>query len=147
MVAQFNVTGFDEIEKALLKREAAASSAAPEMLKAGAAVLVKAQSAEIKKVARGDRSIGTLANSIAATPVRSYSDGSKIEVYPQGDQPHGTPKKGKKGRVSNAQVGFILEYGRSSNMPARTWMSTANEKSNEEVHAEMRRVWEEKQNG
>lgn len=145
-MAKFNVVGLEEVEKKMLRREKAAAEAVPEMLKAGAAVLVKAQSDMVKSMFRSKRSKGTLADSIKATPIISSSAGASIDVYPHGDQPHGTPAEKKKGRVSNAQVGFILEYGRS-NMPACPWMSTANEMFAGDVHAAMRKAWEEKQNG
>ena len=160
MVASFTVTGFDEVERALLRREKTTVDAVSAMLDAGAAVLVKAQAAEITSTARAGWSIGTLAASIKAAPKVQNDTRSYIEVYPHGDQPHGTPGTGtrrsgkQKGHkysrggsknVSNAQVGFIREYGTSS-IPASPWMSTANEKCSPEVHEAMRKVWEEKQN-
>ena len=142
-MAKFNIVGFGDVEKQLLRREQAAAEAAPEMLKAGAKVLIKAQRDSINRMARDK---GTLANSITATSVRSGEAGSYVDVYPKGNQPHGTPRRGKKGHVSNAQVGFMLEYG-SSTMTPVPWMTEANERSHETVHKAMREVWEEKQGG
>lgn len=143
-MASFNVAGFEDVEKMLLKESETVEQVVPEMLKTGAAVLVEAQTAEIKRATRSGRSRGTLANSIKATDVKKRDSSRYIEVYPHGNQPHGTPSKGKKDKVSNAQVGFILEYGRS-NMPARPWMSTANEKGAPAANAAMREVWEGRQ--
>jgi hypothetical protein len=139
-MATLKVEGFEEAEKMLLRKEAAAVEAVPEMLAAGAEILVKAQRESINRMARGQ---GTLAASIGATPIRSSGAGSYIDVYPQGDQPHGTPRRGKKGSVSNAQVGFLLEYG-SRQLPARPWMTAANEESAEAANEAMRKVWEAK---
>ena len=59
-----------------------------------------------------------------------------VEVYPDGKDRHG---------VRNATKGFVLQYGRK-NMPARPWFTAANTKAADAVNAEMRRVWEAKQN-
>ena len=148
-MAEFNVVGFDEIEKEILRRSEAAQRIAPDMLKAGASILITAQKAELRRISRGDRSIGTLADSIGMGKIRNSKDALKmyVDVYPQDDQPHGTPGfgLGKNKYVSNAQVGFTLEYG-SSDMPSRPWMSVALQKSETAIHDAMITVWEEKQN-
>lgn len=115
-----------------------------EMLKVGGEVLRSAQQDSIKRYMRSGRSIGTLAKSIEITTPNGAGVDRFVEVYPQGDQPHGSPRRGKKGRVPNAAVGFILEYGRS-NMLARPWMQQAIEKSAERIHDAMWKVWEDQQ--
>lgn len=134
-MAKFNVVGFEQVERALLRREQAAAAAVPEMLKAGAAVLVRAQQDEAVSLDLVD--YGDFRDSIKPTPIRKSGAEATVEVYPQG-----VDRKG----VRNATKGFVAEYGRS-NMPARPWMSAANAKCADEVHQAMLEVWEAKQNG
>ena len=135
-MAKFNVVGFEEVEKKLLQRAKAAEEAVPEMLKAGAAVLVKAQQDEIERMEIVD--FRDMKNSVKATKIKGNEAERYIEVYP-----HGKDRKG----ISNATKGFIAQYGRLNDLPARPWMTSANKKCADEVHAAMLKVWEEKQNG
>lgn len=136
-MAKFNVTGLDDVEKALLRREAVTVEAVPKMLNAGADVLVRGQQTQAEAMFHGDRSTGDLAKSIAKGKVSGNDAEKTIEVWPQGTDRHG---------VSNATKGFVQQYGRS-NMAARPWMTTANEKCADEVHGAMRAEWEAAQNG
>jgi len=138
-MARIDVSGFDEVERDLLKESEAAKEKAAKMLQAGARVVVQAQKDEIQAMTSGQ---GSLAKSIKETAVKSSDTGSYIEVRPTGSQPHGNPKKGQTGNVKNAQVGGMLEYGVAGKMSARPWMTTANEKSKDKVHEEMRKIWE-----
>lgn len=136
-MAKFNVTGLDDVERALLRREAAAVEAVPRMLNAGADVLVRGQQEQAETMFRGDRSTGDLAKSIKKGKVSGSDTEKTIDVWPQGKDRHG---------VSNATKGFVQQYGRT-NMAARPWMTTANEKCAGEVHEAMRGEWEAVQNG
>lgn len=130
-MAKFNVDGFDDVQKKLLRHNSAAQKAAPKMLEAGAKVLVCAQSAVIKQMDIHDT--WQLHDSIKPTKVKTRDEERYVEVYP-----HGVDDKG----VRNAFKGAIAEYGKS-NVDARPWMSTANAQAAEEVHKAMRKVWEE----
>ena len=44
--------------------------------------------------------------------------------------------------MRNATKGFIAEYGKK-NVPARPWMSSANEKCSSKLHEAMRAKWSE----
>lgn len=136
-MAKFNVVGLDDIQERMLKREKITEEAVPEMLKAGGAVMQKAQKSEILSMFRSDRSTGDLAASIVVSKVKKNDIGKMVEVYPDGTDRHG---------VRNATKGFVLQYGRK-NMPAKPWFTAANTKAAEAVNAEMRRVWEAKQDG
>lgn len=57
--------------------------------------------------------------------VQTVEDGIFCEVYPDGVRDDGQ---------RNAEVGFVLEYGRS-NMPARPWMRPAVERESEAIAA------------
>jgi HK97 gp10 family phage protein len=141
-MAKFNVVGFDEIEKEILKETKKAEKAVPLMLQAGAEILIKAQKTEIDIMirdgkARNDksnsRSWGDLKNSITATNIKNSGAEAFLDIHPQG-----VDRKG----VRNAEKGFILEYGTKSKK-AYPWMTIANEKSEEEVHKKMLEVWGE----
>lgn len=134
-MARFEVSGIEGMQDRLLKREAAATKAVPKMLKAGGAVLVKAQQEEIRRTFTGKRSTGDLASSIKQTSVKKKGETQCVEVYPHGNNRRGQP---------NATVGFVLQYGRS-NMPARPWFTSSNEKAAPEVQGAMRQAWEEEQ--
>lgn len=140
-MAKFNVVGLDDIQDAMLRRDKATMEAIPEMLAAGGAVMQKAQQDEITSTFTGNRSTGDLARSIIVSKVKEKNGGKSVEIYPDGTDRHG---------VRNATKGFVLQYGRGSGrtrMPARPWFTAANTKAADEVNTEMRRVWEEKQNG
>lgn len=145
-MANFNTVGLEEVEKQLLRHSEIATKAVPLMLKAGAEVLIEAQKAEvdvlvreakIRKDASKTRSLGDLKKSIKATKVKNTGIEAHIEVYPHGKDRDGT---------DNAEKGFVLEFGHT-NMPAYPWMETANEKSNDKLHAKMFEVWEGLNNG
>ena len=110
--------------------------AVPEMLKTGGEVIKNAFQAETKKLNNTGRGTGDLTASIKVSAVKERNGGKYVDIAPTGKDRHG---------VRNAEKGFVLNYGRS-NMPARPWFTAANEKAADEATAEMRRVWEEKQN-
>lgn len=132
-MAKFNVVGLDDVQEAMLRQDAIVEEAVPEMLKAGGAVMQKAQQEEIKTRFNSRRSTGALLASIKVSAVKEIDGGKRVEIYPNGKDKHG---------VRNAEKGFVLNYGRS-NMPARPWFTAANEKAADDVVSEMRRVWEE----
>lgn len=134
-MARFEVSGIEGMQDRILKREAAATAAIPKMLKAGGAVLVKAQQQEIRSTFTSDRTTGDLASSIKQTPVKKKGETQTVEVYP-----HGKNRRGQ----DNATVGFVQQYGRS-NMPARPWFTASNEKAAPEVQEAMRQAWEDEQ--
>lgn len=134
-MAKFKTTGLEDVERAFLMRAAGASASVDKMLKAGADVLVKAQQNEVKATFASDRATGALAASIQASRVKGNDSERYVEVAPTGTDAHG---------VSNATKGFVLQYGRS-NMPARPWMSAANEKAGDAVNLAMREAWEAEQ--
>lgn len=135
-MAKFSVEGLDDIQEAMLRREQATIEAVPEMLKAGGEVIKRAFQEETAKLNSTGRSTGALTASIKVSAVKERNGGQYVEIAPSGTDRHG---------VRNAEKGFVLNYGRS-NMPARPWFTAANEKAADEATAEMRRVWEEKQN-
>jgi hypothetical protein len=140
-MAKFNTMGLEEIERQFLLAGEAAKKAVPLMIDAGVAVLIPAQQAEAAKLNISGRSRGALVKSIEADKLKGKDNEQYREVYP-----HGTDKSHTKAGVRNAEKGFVLEYGRS-NMPARPWMSTANEKAAQAVIDAEFEVWERVKNG
>jgi hypothetical protein len=89
---------------------------------------------------------GGFINSIKATSVKGNDTEKYIDIYPQGKAKHGNERKGDKSNVRYATIGFIAEYGTSSQQ-ARPYMTTANTKAHEKVVAAQREVWESANNG
>ena len=92
---------------------------------------------------------GALANSLAIQE-KSDESGVYAHIYLKGKHPgSGTGKRKRKngrsnGKYSgtNAEVGYILEYG-SPRIAARHWLESANEEADEEVTAVMQTAWDE----
>ena len=116
---------------------------APKVLKAGADVLVKAQKEELGRLTKGDRSTGELQRSIHASKVRKSKEGNmSITIAPRGMRKHGNTARGKRDKLSNAQVGYLVEYD-TSKQPARPWMSVANKKAENAVIEAMQKAFSE----
>lgn len=149
-MAQFNVVNLDGVMADIQRRSTKAIAKVPKMLEAGAAVLVEAQKQEAKTLDIEDT--GDFIRSIKATKVKKDKSGNDyIEVLPSG--------KDRK-NASNAEKGFIAEYGRTgdkmrtkpskrsskyvySELAPRPWMTAANEKSAAAVDEAMLAVWQE----
>ena len=138
-MAEISTTGLEDVIEAFSRREQATVEAVPKMLKAGADVLVEAQKAEAQ--AMGLHETGGFINSIKATAVKGDSTEKHIDVFPQGRAKHGNDRKGDRGNVRYATIGFVAEYGTSSQQP-RPYMTVANEKAHEKVVEAQREVWE-----
>lgn len=83
-MARFEVSGIEAAQEAFLRRSERATKAVPKMLKAGGAVLVKAEQEEIRRTFTSNRVTGDLANSIKCTAVKKRGSGQCVEVYPHG---------------------------------------------------------------
>ena len=84
--------------------------------------------------------------SIKATAVKGGSTEKYVEVYPHGRAKHGNDRKGDKSNVRYATIGFVAEYGTSSQQ-ARPYMTVANEKAQEKVVEAQLEIWERETNG
>ena len=135
-MADFNVTGLDDVIKEMMSHQQAAEAAIPEMLNAGADILIKTQKDEIQSMKLVDT--GDMARSVKGDKIKKDKDGnSYIDVYPKG--------KDRKG-VRNAEKGFIAEYG-TSKIPARPWMRTANAKCSDEITEKEKEIWDKNKGG
>ena len=148
-MASFNVVNLNGVMEEITRRTNKAVAKIPKMLEAGATVLIEAQKEEAKSLEVEDT--GDFIASIGASKIKTEDGNQYIEVYPQG--------KDRKG-VSNAEKGFIAEYGRTSDkyrtkpskrkpsykwssLAPRPWMTAANEKSKDAVNEAMQKVWQE----
>lgn len=138
-MGEFNVVGLEDIIGAFERREQATVEAVPKMLQAGADVLIKTQKAEAK--AMGIEETAGFIQSIKATAIKGDDTEKYVEVYPKGKAKHGNERKGDKSNVRYATIGFIAEYGTSSQQ-ARPYMTVANAKAQEKVTEAQREVWE-----
>lgn len=143
-MGEFTTVGLEEVAEKFLHMEEAATKAVPLMLEAGAAVLVKAQQDEA--AAMGIKETAGFIQSIKATPVKGDDVERYVEVYPQGKAKHGNDRKGDKSNVRYATIGFIAQYGTSS-IPARPYMTAANEKAHQQATDAMYEVWQGVNNG
>lgn len=99
--------------------------------RAPAAVLAGGRIAQAAMQAEAPVRTGQLRDSITVSDVHhTVADGYYVDVEPTGK---------RKGGATNAQVGHVLEYGRS-NMPARPWMRPAIEKCGDAVTQAMMQV-------
>ena len=142
-MAEFSTVGLEDVIEAFSRREQATVEAVPKMLQAGAAVLVEAQQEEAR--AMGLNETGGFVKSIKATAVKGDSREKHIDVFPRGRAKHGNDRKGDKSNVRNATIGFVAEYGTSS-QPARPYMTVANDKAHSKVVEAQREVWERENN-
>lgn len=133
------MVGLEDIIGAFERREQATVEAVPKMLQAGADVLIKTQKAEAK--AMGIEETAGFIQSIKATAIKGDDTEKYVEVYPKGKAKHGNERKGDKSNVRYATIGFIAEYGTSSQQ-ARPYMTVANAKAQEKVTEAQREVWE-----
>ena len=140
--------GLDEIEKMLLQNAEAAVKHAEPILLAGAKVLVSAQKAALSRLSKGDRSDGELIASIGIGRVKQSKSGSGVhtDVFPKGSQSHTSEMNSKGKRVRNANVGFMIEHG-TSTQQARPWLSEAENTAADAVNDAMGKEWEKVSNG
>ncbi len=142
-MAEFSTVGLEDVIEAFSRREQATVEAVPKMLQAGAAVLVQAQQEEAR--AMGLNETGGFVKSIKATAVKGDSREKHIDVFPHGRAKHGNDRKGDKSNVRYATIGFVAEYGTSS-QAARPYMTVANDKAQSKVVEAQREVWERENN-
>ncbi len=140
----FTTVGLEDVAQKFLQMDEAATKAVPLMLEAGANVIIKAQQDEA--AAMGIKETAGFIQSIKATPVKGDDTERYIEVYPQGKAKHGNDRKGDKSNVRYATIGFIAQYGTSS-IPARPYMTAANEKAHQQATDAMYEVWQGVNNG
>lgn len=146
-MASFRFNGVDTLEATFQQLASLSEEETYSILEAGAAVLVRGMQETLEKL--GAVASGALRDSIRAERMRS-KDGVLVWIGPDGKRANASTGKRKKKygkshgsyQGTNAEVGFLLEYG-TPRMGARHWMETATEQYGEEANAAMAAKWEE----
>lgn len=148
-MATFNVGGINELISDLEELKQMPDDVIMDMLTAAGEVAVKYQKQEISSLGIVDT--GKLRDSLHVFQKRGRGGSRYVLVYPSGK--HGEYnrklvtkqyKRSKHGRtydvggdvkdVSNAEVGFIHEYGApGKNITAKQWMRKANAKASDDI--------------
>ena len=131
-MALFNGEGFDELVADLKQHGDLISTAAPDMLQAGAAVVADAWRDAIR--AHGLIDTGDMIDSVAPANLVNTSSEKKITVYPQG--------RDRKG-IRNAEKAFINHYG-ASRRKATHFVDDAETKAEQPAVEAMAAVWFDK---
>ena len=139
-MGEFTTVGLDVVAAKFIQREEKTTEAVVKMLEVGAETLAKAQREEA--AAMGIQETAGFIQSIKATKVKGDDVQRYVEVYPQGRAKHGYDRKKDKSDVRYATIGFVAQYGTSS-QPARPYMTAANEKAQRSVSDAMYNVWKE----
>ncbi|MBO7252509.1 MAG: hypothetical protein J6V25_07770 [Oscillospiraceae bacterium] len=146
-MAKFSFNGMDELSASFEELLSLSDRERMGIIMPAAELLVEKQRQKLRELFT-QRS-GALAASIT---IREKADdsGAYAEIYLKGKHPgSGTGKRKRKdgrsnGRYSgsNAEVGYILEYG-SPRIAPRHWMESANDEAEEEVVETMQNAWDD----
>lgn len=144
-MAKFSFNGMDEISASFEQLSNLSDEDKMSVIMPAAKLLVERQRQMIERLFR--KRTGDLADSLDIQQ-KSGEDGAYASIYLKGKHRGSSTgkRKGKRrsnGRYSgtNAEVGYILEYG-SPRIAARHWMETANEEAEDEVVAAEQAAWD-----
>lgn len=143
-MASFTFNGMDELSAKFEDLAQLTDEDRMSVIMPGAKLLMERQRAKILSVFK--RRTGTLADSLAIQE-RSDDNGAYAHIYLKGKHPGSSRgkrlKKGKSaGKYSgtNAEIGYILEYG-SPRIAATHWMENTNEESADDLVAAQQAAW------
>lgn len=145
-MASFTFNGMNELSASFEQLSQLSDEDKMNVIMPAAKLLVERQREKIKQLFT-QRS-GDLADSLTIRQ-ESGEDGAYAHIYLKGKHRGSSTgkRKGKRrsnGRYSgtNAEVGYILEFG-SPRIAARHWMETANEEAEDEVVAAEQAAWDD----
>lgn len=145
-MASFSFNGADTLSASFEEMANLTDEERMSVIMPGARLLLERQRAKILSLFK--RRTGALADSLDIQE-RSDENGVYAHIYLKGKHPgSGRGKRLKKGKSAgkysgtNAEVGYILEYG-SPRIAASHWMETANEESADDVAAAQQESWNE----
>lgn len=146
-MAKFSFNGMDEISASFEQMASLSDEDKMSVIMPAAKLLLERQRDKILSLFT--QHTGDLANSLTVEE-RSDDDGVFAYIFLKGKhRGSGTGKRKRKdgrsnGKYSgtNAEVGYILEYG-SPRISATHWMETANEEAVEEVVAAQQSAWDD----
>lgn len=143
-MASFSFNGADTLSASFENMAKLTDSERMSVIMPGAKLLMERQRSKILTLF--NRRTGALADSLDIQE-RNDENGAYAHIYLKGKHPRsGIGKRLKKGKSSgrysgtNAEVGYILEYG-SPRIAASHWMETANEESSDDVAAAQQEAW------
>ena len=145
-MAKFSFNGMDELSASFEDMVQLTDEERMSVIMPGAQVLVERQRGKIQSVFK--QRTGALADSIT---IREKTDdyGAYANIFLKGEHPGSSTgkRRGKRrsnGKYSgtNAEVGYILEYG-SPRIAATHWMENANEEAATEVVNAQQEAWDE----
>lgn len=143
-MAKFSFNGMDELSASFEDMIQLSDEERMSVIMPGAEVVVEHQRGKIRSLFK-QRS-GALADSITIRQ-KSDDDGAYANIFLQGKHPGSSTgkRRGKRrsnGKYSgtNAEVGYILEYG-SPRIAATHWMETANEDAAADVASAQQEAW------
>lgn len=145
-MAKFTFNGMDELSASFEELSQLSDEDKMSVIMPAAKLLVERQRQMIERLFR--KRTGDLANSLTIQQ-KSDEDGAYAHIYLKGKHRGSSTgkRKGKRrsnGRYSgtNAEVGYILEYG-SPRITARHWMENANEEAEDDVVAAEQEAWDD----
>ena len=145
-MASFSFNGMDELSAGFEQLSKLSDADKMTVIMPAAKLLVERQREMIQRLFR--QRTGDLANSLSIQE-KSDEDGAYAHIYLKGKHRGSSTgkRKGKRrsnGRYSgtNAEVGYILEYG-SPRIAARHWMENANEEASDEVISVQQAAWDD----
>ena len=145
-MARFSFNGMDEISASFEQLSNITDEDKMSVIMPAAKLLVERQRQMIERLFK--QRTGDLADSLSIQE-KSDVDGAYAHIYLKGKHRGSSTgkRKGKRrsnGRYSgtNAEVGYILEYG-SPRIGARHWMENANEEAADEVVATEQASWDD----
>lgn len=143
-MAKFSFNGMDELSASFEDMIQLSDEERMSVIMPGAEVVAEHQRGKIQSLFK-QRS-GALADSITIRQ-KSDDDGAYANIFLKGKHPgSSTGKRGGKRRSNgkysgtNAEVGYILEYG-SPRIAATHWMENANEDAAAEVASAQQEAW------
>ena len=143
-MAKFTVNGMDEISASFEQLANITDEDKMAVIMPAAKLLLERQKQKIQSLF--NQVTGALADSLTIQE-KSDDSGAYAQIYLKGKHPGSSTgkRKGKRrsnGKYSgtNAEVGYILEYG-SPRIAATHWMENANEEAADEVVAAEQAAW------
>lgn len=143
-MAKFSFNGMDELSASFEDMNQLSDEERMSVIMPGAEVVAEHQRGKIRSLFK--QRTGALADSITIRQ-KSDDDGAYANIFLKGKHPGSSTDKRRGKRRSNgkysgtnAEVGYILEYG-SPRIAATHWMENANEDAAAEVASAQQEAW------
>ena len=135
-VARVNTFGMTNAMKELYKESHMTREKVQKALEKGAEIMAEQVKASAEM--HGLRDSGHMIKSIAPGPVVMHSDSASVDIWPQGT------RETRRGRKTNAVVGFVQHYGRSYGKNKRKgtfFFDEASRDAEAEVYDVIEEIW------